>query len=270
MILAALPLSAEHFDRLFTVGKYPLLTLRQVSGDVVVQGWNRPEIRVLAAVKGSHVVADAVQQSGRVEVTSEIVGQFDESKEIVNYEIYVPAESELQIHAHEGIVRVAFVRGDIAVETRTAYVELKELAGRINVTTAGGSLLADHCSGRIEVRSASGDLKFVQPAFTSLTAYTTNGDITYEGDFEPGGTYHLSNHAGTIELRVPSYASFDLQATSIQGQVTGDVPAAPLAKVPLAWQAQPSSTQKLSGRYGGGDASVRVSSFNGTIRIRRK
>ncbi len=270
VILAAFPLYAEHFDRHFSVGSYPLLSLRQISGDVVVRAWNRPEIRVLASVKGSHVVADATQQGSRVEVVSEVVGQHDESKEVVNYEIYVPAESELQLHSHDGLVRVEYVRGDVAIETRTARVELKEVAGHISVKTTAGSLIADGCSGRMDVRSASGNLKFTQPGFAKLTAYTTNGDIAYEGDFQPGGMYDLSNHAGTIELRIPKQASFDLQASSIQGQVTGDVPTVPLAKIPSAWQAPSGSVQRLTGRYNSGDASVRVSSFNGTIRIRQK
>lgn len=270
MMLAALPLYAEHFDRHFAAGSYPLLSVRQISGDVVVRTWNQPGIRVLASVKGSHVVADATQQGSRVEVVSEIVGQHDESKEIVNYEIYVPTESELQLHSHQGLVRVENVRGDISIETRTAGVELKEVAGRISVRTAAGSMVADRCSGRMEVRSASGDLSFLQPGLAKLTAYTTNGDIAYEGDFQPGGMYELSNHAGTIELRVPKQASFDLRASSIQGQVTGDVPTLPLDKLPSAWQPSTGSLPRVTGRYNSGDASVQVSSFSGTIRVRRK
>lgn len=270
LLLAAFPLYAEHFDRHFAVGSYPLLSVRQISGEVLVRAWNQPEIRVLAFVKGSHVVADATQQGSRVEVVSEIVGPHEESKEVVNYEIYVPGQAEVQVHAHEGLVRVENVRGDVSVETRTARVELKEVAGHIDVRTAAGPLVADHCSGRMEVRSASGDLSFLQPSLAKLTAYTMNGDIAYEGDFQPGGMYSLSNHVGTIELRVPKQASFDLSASSIQGQVIADVPTMPITKLPNAWQPSTGSPRRVTGRYNSGDASVQVSSFNGTIRIRRK
>ena len=270
LLLTAFPLYAEHFDRRFAVGSYPLLSVRQISGDVVVRAWDQPEIRVLASVKGSHVVADATQQGSRVEVVSEIVGPHEESKEVVNYEIYVPGQAEVQVHAHDGRVRVENVRGDVSVETRSAGVELKEVAGHIDVRTAAGSLVADHCSGRMEVRSASGDLSFLQPSLTKLTAYTMNGDIAYEGDFQPGGMYSLSNHAGTIDLRVTKQASFDLTANSIQGEVTADVPTAPMAKSSNAWQPSTGPPRRFTGRYNSGDASVQVSSFDGTIRIRRK
>jgi DUF4097 and DUF4098 domain-containing protein YvlB len=156
---------------------------------------------------------------------------------------------------------------DINAEAVAATVLLRNLSGHTSVQTLNGSIRAERCSGRIEATSISGSLEFSDMTSRFLVARTTSGDIYYEGNFRPGGSYDFLNHEGSIELRVPANASFELRANSVKGEVENELPITSHQHGRLP---RPSTARSLLGTVQTGEAMVRVTSFSGTIRLRKQ
>ena len=139
-----------------------------------------------------------------------------------DFEISVPEDAELQIHDDSGGVNVSNVLGDMNVETIAAGVDLEDAAGYLTVKTVGGSFQCLRCAGRLEVTSISGNFKLIDLRSYYVRAQTSKGNILFNGEFLPNGTYVLKNYSGVIEVRFSPGDSFDLSATSLKGKVNNE------------------------------------------------
>src|SRR5207237_8165258 len=62
---------------------------------------------------------------------------------------------------------------------------------------------------------------------TVVQVNSSSGKIRYEGDFGGGGEYSFTSHTGDIDATAPTYASIDVTARSVKGQVDNDFPLLP-------------------------------------------
>jgi DUF4097 and DUF4098 domain-containing protein YvlB len=180
--------------------------------------------------------------------------------------VSVPEDAELQIHDDSGEVSVANVLGDMNVETVAAGVALEDAAGYLTVKTVGGSFQCVRCAGRLEVSSISGSFRLLDLRSYHVRAQTSTGNILFDGEFLPNGIYRLKNYSGVIEVRFSPGDSFDLSATSLKGSVNNEAKLTP-----------PAHPQRLSSKFGyalgtfnAGRAKVELTSFDGTINVRKR
>jgi DUF4097 and DUF4098 domain-containing protein YvlB len=185
----------------------------------------------------------------------------------VDIAVWAPADSHLKLYLEAGTLRVENFTQDVRVETVAATVLLSNLSGFMRVETLNGSVQAQRSSGRLEATSISGSLRFMSLGSRFLVAKTVSGDIYYDGDFLPGGSYDFINNEGKIELRVPASASFELRASSVKGEVVNDLPIT-VHRHGRALRA--SGARSLLGTVDTGAAMVRATSFSGTIRVRKQ
>jgi len=149
-------------------------------------------------------------------------------------------------------------------------VHLKEVSGYIIVKTMGGSLLCMQCAGKLNFTSVSGGAQFLQPQLSSLSASSTSGNLLYDGDFLRTGIYTLKSGMGLVEVRFSDSDSFDLRAITTTGAV--DNQAAAFLKPDSHGLKHLSSrfAHSLTGSVNAGLAQVNLSTFSGTIRIRKR
>jgi DUF4097 and DUF4098 domain-containing protein YvlB len=244
-----------------------------------VKSWSRQEVLVTAEHSSDKVEVDAEQMGGRIEVTTHfLASNLPSAEKKAEYQITVPEETELQIKNDEGMIVVERVSGDLTFETVASDVQLQEVAGYILVKTLSGSLLCVRCAGRIEVSSVSGNLKFLQPVSNNVRASTTAGSIFFDGDFLSGGSYQLKTGTGPIEVRYTDSDSFDLRASTVQGKVEADpgltlrppTHPRPSSRSPLGLAAGKEQKSWISGIFGSGAARVDLTSFSGTISLRKR
>lgn len=265
---AALPASAHRVEKRFAVEERPVVTVKNSHGRITVKSWARPEVQVVGDHSSERVEIDTEKTGNRVEVVTHVLGQnLSTNERRADFEITVPEETELQIRTDSGTILVERVAGDMSFETVAADVELREVAGYLIVRTTGGSLICFRCAGRIEVNSISGNVRLLEPISSNLRAKTLSGNIFYDGDFRPGGIYFLSTGDGRIEVRYSVNDSFNLSASSVRGNVESDV-----KLKPPAHSSQPPSqlAKGLFGTYNDGTAKVELSSFSGTILVRKR
>lgn len=266
--LLPLGVRAERIERTYPATADTAVEVRNLSGRVEIQSWSRPEVRIVAMRRTRAVEIHLEQAANRIHAHSHLLqGSAPAADRVVDYEIWAPTGTHLQVRLETGSLRVENFSADVRVETVAASVELHNLTGYISVKTLNGSILSKRCSGRMEATSISGTLRFIDMESRFLVANTTSGDIFYQGDFRPGGSYDFMNHEGSIELVVPVRASFELNANSMQGKVINEFPLKPRrhGRVP-----QRSGMRSLLGTAQRGDAMVRATSFSGTIRLRQQ
>lgn len=265
----SVPASAHRVEKHFPVEVRPTVTVNNASGTISVKSWKKPEVVVVGTHASDKVEVDTEQMGNRIEVITHLLSENVNPADLkADYEITVPEESDLQIRTDSGSVAVERVFGDMTFDTVAANVQLQEVADYLVVKTIGGSLLCRRCAGRIEVNSISGNVQLEQTESSNVRVQTSSGNIYFDGSFHPGGLYSLRNYSGLLEVRFSENDSFDLSATSMYGKVENEANLKP----PAHSSRPPGSrfSKSLFGTYNAGQAKVELTSFSGTIRIRKR
>jgi DUF4097 and DUF4098 domain-containing protein YvlB len=268
LVCGAASASPDRIVRHFKVDAHPVITLHNPNGMVTVRAWTKWEVMVTATRASNKVEAVADETGNRVDIMTDRASDTVAPEDLrVDYEINVPEDAELQIHDDSGAVTVNNVLGDMNVETVGAGVDLEDAAGYLTVKTVGGSFQCMRCAGRLEVSSISGNFKLIDLRSYHVRAQTSTGNILFNGEFLPNGIYLLKNYSGVIEVQFSPGDSFDLSATSLKGKVNNEAKLTP-----------PAHPEHFGSRYGNslfgtfnqGRAKVELTSFDGTINIRKR
>jgi DUF4097 and DUF4098 domain-containing protein YvlB len=181
-----------------------------------------------------------------------------------DYTLDVPAGSSLDIRNPQGAIRVEGIQADSSVESVGGNITIRDYSGHLSVHSIAGNIEIIRPSGIVEAYSITGNLHFVSPSTTKLHGSTTSGRIFYEGDFMERGDYILSAYSGDMEIICPSTASYELSARTMKGKVINTLPMTRRRE-----SASPRDhTNSLLGTHNTGKATVELTSFSGTIRIR--
>ncbi len=166
------------------------------------------------------------QAGNRVEIETRPLGDNVSAEDLkTDFEITVPVESELNVRTDSGNVTVDSVHGDMTFDTVGANLQLSDVDGYVVVKTIDGSLVCTRCSGKLEANSISGNMQMIQPALDSVRVQTSSGNILFDGSFLSRGIYIMKNFSGTIEVHFSPNDSFDLNATSLKGDVVNQADA---------------------------------------------
>src|SRR5713226_9615292 len=170
----------QRISRHYPAGKNVRIELKNLSGTITVESWQRDEIRITATMDTPKANFNPRQtESGLViDIVGDNRGRGDVGD--MNFKIQVP------------------VRTSVDRETRS---------GQITVSNIQGELVRAHIwtSGNIELSGVNASRVF---------ASNTMGDIYFDGDFSSGGTYEFKSGQGTVTLRLPANCGFHLVATA--------------------------------------------------------
>lgn len=181
-----------------------------------------------------------------------------------DYTLDVPLGSRLEIRNPQGRVRVEGIQGDASIESVGGDILVADYSGHLFIRSVGGNIEVSRPSGDVEVSSVTGNLHFVSPSTVKLRGTTTSGRIIFEGDFTERGDYILSDYSGDVEVVCPASSSYELSAKTVKGKVINTLPMTRRHR-----SASPeSSANSLLGTHNTGKATVELTSFSGTIRIR--
>jgi len=170
-------LAQQKVSRHFPAGKNVRFELRNITGTITVETWDRDEIAVTALMDNRKATFNPRQtESGLV---IDIVGDNRGRNDIeMNFKIQLPSRSSVDLETHSGQINVRNVQGDLV---------------RAHVWT-------------------SGDIQLYGVNATRVMASNTTGDIFFDGKLASGGTYEFKSNSGNITLRIPSDSAFRLVA----------------------------------------------------------
>jgi len=170
----------KKFNKSYPATKNVRLELSNREGTVIVEGWEKDEVRITASLETP--AANLVPQnlSGRIVINLRKDNQGRDEVGSVNFTIKVPY---------------------------TSSVDIETMVGNLSVTNvSGGSVRANI--------TAEGDITLTNIDANSVSAESGIGDIFFDGDIQAGGNYRFNLMRGNINLRIPFNASFKLIATA--------------------------------------------------------
>ena len=254
-------------DLHFKVGRKASISINNQYGAVSVKAGARREVVVLAILHSDKVEVDQSHRGNRVDIVSHLLSGADQNSGQVDYEVLVPADSNVTLTSMTGPLRAEKLQGDVVMEGSTANVDVRDVSdGHVHVKTLSGPVtLTDIRDGHVEITSLGGDVVLTSVNGPLVQVNSSSGKISYDGDFGAGGEYLLTSHSGDIEATAPTYASIDVTARSVQGQVEND------------FQLQPKHTSfpikagsAFAGTVGKAASSVKLFSFSGKIHLKKR
>jgi hypothetical protein len=170
----------QKISKRYPGGKNVRIELRNISGTVIVESWNKDEIRLSATIesKNAHVSPKQVDQCLMIDVMSDNRGRSDIGD--INFKLQVPVNSS---------------------------VDLETRRGNIYVTNIRGGLVRAHVS-------SEGDIELTNITASQVIAQNVIGNIFFDGEFSRGGTYEFKSNKGDITIRIPGDSAFRLVASS--------------------------------------------------------
>jgi DUF4097 and DUF4098 domain-containing protein YvlB len=261
----------RRFERHFNVQGKPVVTVQNATGRIQVKAWDKQEVLIVGQRGSTNVEVDTEQVGNRIEIATRVLsGNVNPDALRADYDISVPAETELQVRSDSGNVTVDSVHGDMSFDTVAADLALQDVEGYLVVKSIGGSTVCTRCAGRFDATSISGNFQLLQPTMDNVRVQTSSGNILFDGGFMNRGIYVLKNYSGTIEVRFSSSDSFDVRATSLYGNVINQAPVVPDRHNMPAPRNGNGLAKSLFGSMNDGRAKVELSSFSGTIKISKR
>jgi hypothetical protein len=265
----------QQTDTTFAVDGATLLDYESLAGSVVVNVWNRNEVRVQAEhSRGMHL--DIRHRGGRISVEPESergpAGRAD-------VEITVPAGMDVKIESFMGEITVNGVQGNVEAETLEGDVTVRGGQGAIKVASMSGRILVEDAHGEIDVESAAREVRIVNSSgrivgetmggaivfenvnASSVDVGSVGGFIWYDGTFQPGGTYFFGTHGGFVTLVIPEGASAQFDLSTFHGQIEDNLD----GENRIA-----TSRDGYTLQVGAGEAIVEAETFGGRISVLRK
>jgi DUF4097 and DUF4098 domain-containing protein YvlB len=250
------------------------LSVSNMSGEVVVRAWDRAQVRVVAEYDRARVEVD--DAGGRISIRT--VARHSDAD--VSYTVTVPNGTAVEVNGVSSDVTLAgvcgetnvnSVSGDVDVQCVTGDATIASVSGNVTVSDARGGVDAGSTSGDVSVRGArgavtahsvSGSVSLSQLEGTDVSAQTVSGDIDYTGRILDTGRYRFEAHSGDVELRVAGTLNAAVSVQTFSGDLESDFP---IQLTPGTRMGR----QEMEFRLGNGSARLRLSSFSGTIELRR-
>ena len=254
------------------------VTISNTFGPVVVSPAAGHQVAITAITHSDKVQVQASQMGNRIRAVTNFLQQVNAQEGQVNYEVQVPADCNVFIQNGDGVTRLSGVHSDVGLDTAMGKVEVSDVNNahvRVQTLDAPVTLTNVH-SEHVEVVSNGGNVRLTNVTGgprAKVSVNTDTGDISYDGDFAGGGDYSFMNHKGTIDISLPADAPVDLQATSKLGTVQNDFQSQSQPKLPTS-SGVPGRSNTLVGTSQGNSrpnlSEVKLSSFSGTIRVRKR
>ena len=201
----------SRIDTTFAFSKSGVVDLRQVSGDVVVNAWDRGEARVRAYAERGRVRASLSSSRLSLDVES-VRGRIGDSK----FEVSVPVgvrviarstSGDVTVKGTKGPVDAHSTSGDVVVSDATDRISVESVSGDVRASQLNGDVRSESVSGTIEIRDAtgevraettSGDVSLLGVTSRNVFATTVSGEVEYDGTIDGNGRYEFHSHSGVL------------------------------------------------------------------------
>ncbi len=184
----------------------------------------------------------------------------------------VPFEGNLiQVTAHKSQATVkasqAEQQGKVRVEvTDDSPVELTigvPSSTSINVVCLKCSVIVKGVRGAIVASTTEGGIQLTGIHSAKVEARSMSGNVSYDGDVSPSGSYFLKSFSGRVDTLLPAGAKFILEATSVRGGIE-------INPADFQLTVQKQTTQFVNGFVGSSGAKVTLWTQEGSIRVKKK
>ena len=235
--------------------------------------------------------APPIEQSGSL-VTLKVPRDADVQRAVtVSYRVRVPPKTEVRTASESGETSIHGISAAVAIRTQSGAIGIEQLSGAVEIVTGSGTVTAGAIAGPLSVKTSSSafsgtglgsslrartqsgrveaafegtgdvDVETGSSAVTlrgvhgGVTVNTRSGQLTIDG--VPLRDWSAATSSSSVNLTMPAGSGFRLDAASRSGDVTLD-------GMQLAGTA---TKHAATGQVGKGEATVRVRTGSGAIRV---
>lgn len=277
LVLGAGALRAQRTtDTTLSVRGTPRLNVSNLNGTITVRSWNRSQIRVVAESDNERSRIEINEMASGVTVRTSPRGGHGE----VDFTITVPAKTTLELHGMSsdvevtnvcgpvdintmsGDIAIECVEGDARIQTISGDVSVGNVRGPVDISSTSGDVDLRDVRGVVAVQGVSGDISLSRIESNDVTAEVVSGEVNYEGRLVDGGRYKFAAHSGDVSVTVPATPNATFTVETFNGDFESDF------QISL----RPGTSirgKNMEFTLGNGSARVQLSSFSGTISLRR-
>lgn len=225
------------------------------NGSITINGADTTDCSLKATIIARAMTEEKARELAeeKVKVTLEpsgsgLVVKIDKPKHLrncsvsVNLDIKIPNQANLELHTHNGAVRITDINGQIDATTHNGKIIAEKVSDKIELITHNGRIECQDVSGNTKLRTHNGKIK----AYYSQSAPSVC-DIS------------MVTHNGGIELIAPPDFSAAVEASTHNGSIDTELAITVIGKV---------NRRKLKGTIGKGEGKLHLSTHNGSIDIR--
>lgn len=286
-VLGMMVVALQATDTTVAVERGMRLDVRNQSGVIRVDTWNRDAVRVVGRAGGDREVV--VDRGGRViRVRTEVVPFFpdevergrrrrgprgDEVELSVTVPTYLSVEltgvetdmfivgvqADVSAETVEGAIEVRGGRGAVSVRSVEEDVRVEGVTGRVMAMAGDGEIWIRAVTGDVEAQTIDGNIELMDVDSRRVTATTVDGNVTFTGMVYADGRYRLATHDGDVTMHVPDGVNATVSVASYEGSFETSFPVV----------LQGSQRYRFDFTLGDGGAVVELESFDGDIFLRR-
>ncbi len=265
-------------------------------GNLKINGWDRNEVRAFVS-NGSQIGFRVIEKSKQSlkPIWIKILG-FDQAYTKDNnpdeclsgdsIEIDVPRGASVGIKSNVSETTISSIAkvtvenggGDIFISGIEHGIEARTYEGDVTVGKSSGAMSLSSTSGNItafdngpseignvfKARTSNGTITLKNIAHRQLEANSNTGSINFNGEFAVGGQYSFNTSNGTINLTIPETSSVKIQAAYGYGIFNSEIALENLQKK------SNSTLKSLFAQIGNGDATLKLTTISGAIRIKNR
>jgi DUF4097 and DUF4098 domain-containing protein YvlB len=143
----------------------------------------------------------------------------------VEFEVFVPSQSNLSITTDSGEIQANGIIGTIQLHASSGEIQADNLAGALTLITESGTITGSNLKGQMTLRASSGEIDVKAVSATDNSSFQTDsGSIDFQGTLDPNGTYLFRVESGSVDLTLAQNASFHVDATTQSGSIDSDFP----------------------------------------------
>ena len=239
---------AQDFRQSFNLAQGGSITIKNVSGDINISGYDGATVEVSAYKEGrdrDQVSVENLSTPNHVSLRAEYPHNC-ECDASLRFEVKVPRS-----------VRFNFER----ISTASGNLNAENVTGRVEMNTASGDVLLSGVSGEIRASSASGTVK-VKDSAGSVNASSASGNVEVElSRVEGDGDMHFSSASGNVEVRLPATIDATVEMSTVSGDLETNFPIE-------VEKAKYGPGKRARGQLGGGSRILKISSASGDVSLK--
>ncbi len=258
-----------------------LVTVENLSGTVVITGWDRNEVEVTGSLSEDATDLIVERDGDEVVVDVKYPRRIRGNVEETDLEIKVPFGSSLEVETVSASIEVDAVNGDLSLESVSGSVDVRTDAesleaesvsghivviGKISVASAesvSGRVTLEGTEGRAEASTTSGAIEIEGGDFERVSCESVSGRISFEGTPAADGDFSFESLSGSITLRLPADVSAEIEVETFSGSIDSDF----AGRVYRPKYGPGASYEEI---LGDGDATISIECFSGSVKVREK
>ncbi|MFN0086901.1 MAG: DUF4097 family beta strand repeat-containing protein [Blastocatellia bacterium] len=240
---------AQDFRKSYELGAGSGISVRNISGDVSVTGYEGETILVLGYKEGrdrEKVTIEESQTGGGLSIRARYPENCN-CNASVRFEVRVPRATGYKFDT------ISSISGD---------VEMSGVAGEVHAKSVSGNVTVRNASGPVEAKSTSGNV-IVGEINGTVTAKSVSGNVDVEiMQLSGAQDMDFASVSGNVRVKLPAGLDAEVKMSTMSGGLKTDFPL-------TVEEPERGPGRRATGRVGGGSRQLKLSSVSGNVSLLR-